>query len=1272
MKLHKVEILNLNSLYGEHSIDFDKDLGRSPLFLIIGATGAGKSTILDAICIALFGQTPRLSRRSGNPDTDTGHIMSYGTGRCRAAVEFSKRGHDGERRRYRAVFDIRRAREKPEGNLQDPERSLTLLHEDGTEELLVSDKRKKYFEPIFDEILEGLKVEDFQRSVLLAQGEFAAFLQADEGVKASILERLTNTDEYKRIGQRASRKRREVERELNDMQAQLKGIKILDEAEERELEESLEYLQQELEGLRLEHGQIKVITDWLEAKAQLEQRLAQAQLEHDQALAQLDTRAEDVERLAQAERCQIAETTLHDLETREQEIQQLERSSQESAAARDAAKLTLDAAQATQDTAQATLTQAQQTLESKREQIERGEDLERRLGVDREEADRAFKRRDQLEQQHQGLLEQQRRSSAELEQLERTLNEATAATEALEHLKPLAQDLDVLKLQVENTQELAQAADKAAQRQETAQAEVATLEQQHTALSAQVQELGASITPHERQLEVLKSKERELLGSSPDARHRRQQIEAQIEAQRTRTQSLELALERFGQLGQSVERRQEIKTQLEQLNKRLEHAQEQLEHKLDKQKTHQQLVQKQEQLLRLFDQRLALVDHRKELHDGESCPLCGSDEHPYLSQGKLDELEQEQHQERDQAKLEQDELIAKQLKLTQELQAAEIQIAQWRTEQAQIEPRRQALEQTILGLLEKLNATLEGISLPTQTSFPEQPAAQNLLKMQLIQHQETAKQDVALRRKELDELNTLQSDMDDQARALRQAKDAIAEHTSALERLSARKAAQQEALTEWSTRAQEARAKHTALLDQLMQRFSALRLADPDELGTPAHALKLAQDAHQRFEALVEAAQQAQDKLKAAQQARAELEQRMESSSVQIKALEADLAERAANIDKKQSELHASFGEQSPRALRIELQDAVKAAQAKVDQLTSSVNEAKERFSREDSITQERLGQLERRRAQAAELLTQLEVWIKQLELEDRAQLKAALLDPQERQRLAHELKAQRDQLERAKLQLTHIQERIEALATQRPEHEQLETRPMLEWIAERSALEGKMEAQHEDIGAVRAQLQAQHDARERSADLMAASQEKLKDYRIWETINKLIGQRDGESFKQFAQSLNLQDLVDRSNVRLNRLSPRYQLAVAKGESGEPKLNFAVRDQHHAGFERPVTTLSGGETFLVSLALALALADFKRIDMPVETLLLDEGFGTLDQETLDVAMNTLRQLQQESAQQIGIISHVEALKERIDTRIVVEKKGNGRSELRIEHATWLM
>ncbi len=204
------------------------------------------------------------------------------------------------------------------------------------------------------------------------------------------------------------------------------------------------------------------------------------------------------------------------------------------------------------------------------------------------------------------------------------------------------------------------------------------------------------------------------------------------------------------------------------------------------------------------------------------------------------------------------------------------------------------------------------------------------------------------------------------------------------------------------------------------------------------------------------------------------------------------------------------------------------------------------------------------------------------------------------------------------------------------------------------------------ELGALQERWETHEETKSRRAELADEITEVEHQLDIWNTIYGLIGVREGERFKLFAQSLNLEGLVDRANHRLEKLHPRYRLRVARGDGGEPTLSFLVQDRYQANVERPLTTLSGGETFLVSLALALGLADFRRVDMPIETLLLDEGFGTLDQDSLHMALTTLHQLHRDQTRQIGIISHVDALKELIDTRIVVEPVGHGRSQIRFE------
>jgi exonuclease SbcC len=157
----------------------------------------------------------------------------------------------------------------------------------------------------------------------------------------------------------------------------------------------------------------------------------------------------------------------------------------------------------------------------------------------------------------------------------------------------------------------------------------------------------------------------------------------------------------------------------------------------------------------------------------------------------------------------------------------------------------------------------------------------------------------------------------------------------------------------------------------------------------------------------------------------------------------------------------------------------------------------------------------------------------------------------------------------------------------------------------------------------------------------------------------------NGQRFREFAQALNLRQLIDRANRHLVRLSPRYQLDQEVDPStGLPTLVFTIRDRFQAVQTRAPKTLSGGESFLVSLSLALGLSDLRNAAMPIETLLLDEGFGTLDNDTLEVALAALGQLHA-AGRQVGIISHVSTLQERIPARVLIEPLGEGRSRIRV-------
>ncbi|HIF4729361.1 TPA: exonuclease subunit SbcC [Citrobacter amalonaticus] len=195
--------------------------------------------------------------------------------------------------------------------------------------------------------------------------------------------------------------------------------------------------------------------------------------------------------------------------------------------------------------------------------------------------------------------------------------------------------------------------------------------------------------------------------------------------------------------------------------------------------------------------------------------------------------------------------------------------------------------------------------------------------------------------------------------------------------------------------------------------------------------------------------------------------------------------------------------------------------------------------------------------------------------------------------------------------------------------------------------------------GEIRQQLKQDSDNRQQQQTLMQKIDNAMQQVEDWGYLNALIGSKEGDKFRKFAQGLTLDNLVWLANNQLTRLHGRYLLQRKASEA----LELEVVDTWQADAVRDTRTLSGGESFLVSLALALALSDLVSHKTRIDSLFLDEGFGTLDSETLDTALDALDALNA-SGKNIGVISHVEAMKERIPVQIKVKKiNGLGYSKL---------
>ena len=191
--------------------------------------------------------------------------------------------------------------------------------------------------------------------------------------------------------------------------------------------------------------------------------------------------------------------------------------------------------------------------------------------------------------------------------------------------------------------------------------------------------------------------------------------------------------------------------------------------------------------------------------------------------------------------------------------------------------------------------------------------------------------------------------------------------------------------------------------------------------------------------------------------------------------------------------------------------------------------------------------------------------------------------------------------------------------------------------------------------------IRADDARRERAKELRSEWQLREEERKRWLALNELIGDAKGQRLRTIAQGITFRVLIEAANRVLRMMKSRYGLAAV----GEPALEIAVIDHDMADTVRSSTNLSGGESFIVSLALALGLSNLSGSRLRVETLFLDEGFGTLDEATLHTALGVLDDLRRTTGRLIGVISHVAAVKERVETQIVVTPE-RGRGVSRIE------
>ncbi|MFZ6732671.1 SbcC/MukB-like Walker B domain-containing protein [Undibacterium sp. Ji42W] len=1271
MKILAIRGKNLASLAGEFAVDFTQEpLQSAGLFAISGPTGAGKSTLLDALCMALYENTPRLIKAGTAklPDgadavtqQDTGNLLRRGTGEGYAEVDFV--GTDGNA--YRSRWSVRRSRNKASGILQPTTMSLHQLPQLQP----IGGKKTEVKEEIIKRL--GLKFEQFTRAVLLAQNEFSSFLKADDNDRGELLETLTGSDIYGQISQRAFA-RAKLEREaLDRFHVRLADNKPLSAEERTQLETDLSVSKTQLEQLDTQLAELQTHLRWHADDSKLLQGEQQAQQQlqiHEQEKTAAATRAAYLQKI---ESIQTARPLLTELERLQQVISQ---GKAEIATAHNNIQTGTLSAQEKHlalTQAQQALQQAEHALQEATPLLDAAKALDSSLNILHSNWLAAQQTQAQSEQALATATQQHKSKQADLAQLHKKQQDLQIWLTRHAGLQRLADNWTAWELLLK----------------QAAIAQKDTSYQQQSILDLQKHK--------DKQEQLLAERARQLQaseqswGATEKLREQAATTLGQFDLPGMQVQRLALdqrrellsnAIDLHKQMYEQVQRKQAVETQ-QQANQMSRLATDKTITQINAQLPGLIAAKEQAQKSLQLTQTACnanVESLRNALQDEQACPVCGAIEHPYKTGNQQlhallvqleNELKQCQQAEQDQRQL---------------LATATAEQKQYQQQQKQFQHDLMLLQQqekiltnawqvhSIVNELRIAKIDHEQVSTwlsQQQTGLQEQ--LQQLLKTEQAYQQATKAREETFANTEKVR-RTLQDHKDSHTAVIH----ALGQFTTAL--------------TQATEKEQDASQKLDEALAQLAPAFSAQPddgnnwqdnwHASPLEFQSQcaihvqqwqSHQLASSQSAEQLAKLQLEI-----DKLQAQTQ---QLEEQFSSNNKRY--LDADIALKQQLAKRQElfqgravSEVEAQFTlviNLAKATLQTQLQthDEVRQQLARLHEALEQISKRITQQSQELHITHEKL----------KEWITQQQAVIENL---DEAHLREWLTHPHawihaERQAMQAINNAVQQAAtilrERSQQRQQHLLQRPAPLRFTETEAEQNRAEKKQDEQEREIAVSAISESEHlrsllNNVSDKRQQAQqeysrhqlamAQDEARHQQAkSLIADMQEQESRTRLWAQMNELIGAADGKKFRNYAQQITLDVLLAYANQHLHQLSRRYRLQrVAE------TLALMVIDQDMGDEQRSVHSLSGGESFLVSLALALGLASLSSNRIKVESLFIDEGFGSLDADTLRIAMDALDSLQAQG-RKVGVISHVQEMTERIATRVVVQRVSGGSSSV---------
>lgn len=1244
MKILKLHIYNLASLEGQVEIDFTvPPLSTAGIFAITGPTGAGKSTILDALCLALYARTPRYmqareqgvyvtdARGSSLSQNDPRGILRDGAAEGSAKVTFI--GVDQQP--YQASWQVRRARGKPDGNLLKPTVRLRNLRTGDD----LPGKPTVLHQEI--ERLVGLNLEQFTRSVLLAQGDFTAFLKAGKDEKSALLEKLTGTEIYSDISLIIFNHFKAEEDKLNELRVRSSAVHLLTEPAIQEIQTLIQQAEINMEAAKVKQAICQKSLLWYQTAAALEGLTASATKLYQQALEKKEKSQPRQEKLQLVQAVQPTRTWADQWNAQQsifksktaqyKELKETLVSLQQKQAA-DQSRLEIALKEVASLAAQKELLQPQ---------VEAAKALDIQLLEKSKVHDRYTAH---LENLNKKRLAQDQQNTGLLQNID-SLQALTANTKDWltknENRQPIAEHVQLILSKLQDAKEFLSEEEQGKRALETAIVKEAEITAALHKCQQKMQQFKEKVA---QEKEKTTSLEAALSSSSLE------ELEA---AQLTTVKCSQELMDGVSHWNQLTERRQALQIHQEKLLKRREQQTgNQARLQSLEPAVAQTLLLKTAARERLDNAKLiaarSVAQLREQLISDAPCPVCGSKEHPFAEHDPTSQR-----------------ILAS---LLEEVTALENKYDQQLQDQRQLTVDNKYATEEINDLSSTITTTKLSVEKETVIwqgfSFYQQVKG-------ILDHEISPWLNQALEQSQKKEKITGQN-----IKNFRDTKRLLEENNKTIQQLqeSLNASKQSEAGLNSDLRSLQLSMSHDQKkVDRARQKLHQLK----KEIGRyfPNESWqenwKNKPDTFQV--SITEFAQQWATKVQESKDLESQLKSLTEKAAdlrKQIEQQQETLSEWKQQTNAAQQDYSDSLQKRKELFGGTPVVDVERDMQSK----WQYANQQEQAMEKEMAGHEKKIAtctiQIETLMEDISAANTQLTLFSDKLDnwLNSYHKTKSAPSKDLTRQDLLELLAMPDEWIQSEKAFISQINQQLDTAAgtlkNRKADLQQHQVRKTTEAAlsdlqSEETSLKQVLDAHSAQKTEQLTLLKMDQEQKGRLTQLLAQMQAQEKVFENWAKLNTLLGSADGKKFRQIAQEYTLDTLLQYANQHLKTLSKRYVLQRIAGT-----LALQILDQDMGDEVRTVYSLSGGESFLVSLSLALGLASLSSNRLKVESLFIDEGFGSLDATTLNIAMDALERLH-DQGRKVGVISHVQELTERIAVQIMVRKQPSGKSSIEI-------